>query len=111
MIEYRVSYENPLSGYLQIEMTLAVPADALMPLELQLPAWRPGRYALQNFAQKLRRGEGGKARAGAGAVAAGAAAARLAAGPLRAAELCPEAAARGSSECRYRRPPALPQAH
>ena len=25
------------------------------PLELQLPAWRPGRYELQNFAQKIQK--------------------------------------------------------
>ncbi len=54
MIQYRVSYENPLTSYLQIELTLAV-ATADAPLELQLPAWRPGRYELQNFAQKVQR--------------------------------------------------------
>jgi len=53
MIYYRVSYENPLTYYLQIELTLDVAAGASAPLELQLPAWRPGRYELQNFAQKL----------------------------------------------------------
>ncbi|WP_310398099.1 PDZ domain-containing protein [Hymenobacter sp.] len=55
MIHYRVSYENPLTFYLQIQLTLDVTADAPAPLELQLPAWRPGRYELQNFAQKLQR--------------------------------------------------------
>ena len=55
MIHYRVSYENPLTSYLQIEFTLAVPAGAIAPLELQLPAWRPGRYELQNFGQKIQR--------------------------------------------------------
>ena len=55
MIHYRVSYENPLTFYLQIELTLAVPTDATEPLALQLPAWRPGRYELQNFAQKIQR--------------------------------------------------------
>ena len=55
MIHYRVSYDNPLTFYLQIELTLDVPANAPAPLELQLPAWRPGRYELQNFAQKLQR--------------------------------------------------------
>ncbi|MDQ2770375.1 MAG: M61 family peptidase [Bacteroidota bacterium] len=53
MIQYRVSYENPLTSYLQIELTLNVSAEAAAPLELQLPAWRPGRYELQNFAQKV----------------------------------------------------------
>jgi predicted metalloprotease with PDZ domain len=55
MIHYRVSYENPLTFYLQIELTLDVAADATAPLELQLPAWRPGRYELQNFAQKIQK--------------------------------------------------------
>ena len=55
MIHYRVSYENPLTFYLQIELILDVAADAQAPLELQLPAWRPGRYELQNFAQKIQR--------------------------------------------------------
>ena len=55
MIQYHVSYENPLTSYLQIQLTLAVAADATAPLELQLPAWRPGRYELQNFAQKIQR--------------------------------------------------------
>ena len=55
MIHYHVSYENPLTFYLQIQLTLDVAADATAPLELQLPAWRPGRYELQNFAQKLQR--------------------------------------------------------
>ena len=55
MIHYRVSYQNPLTLYLQIEPTLDVAADAAGPLELQLPAWRPGRYELQNFAQKIQR--------------------------------------------------------
>ena len=55
MIHYRVSYENPLTFYLQIRLTLDVAADAAAPLELQLPAWRPGRYELQNFAQKIQK--------------------------------------------------------
>ena len=57
MIHYHVSYENPLTFYLQIQLTLDVDADSTAPLELQLPAWRPGRYELQNFAQKLQKVE------------------------------------------------------
>ncbi len=56
MIHYHVSYDNPLTFYLQIQLTLAVAAEAPA-LELQLPAWRPGRYELQNFAQKIQRVE------------------------------------------------------
>ena len=53
MIHYHVSFENPLTFYLQIQMTFEVPASTTEALELQLPAWRPGRYELQNFAQKM----------------------------------------------------------
>ncbi|MBO3270294.1 M61 family metallopeptidase [Hymenobacter defluvii] len=57
MIHYYLSFENPLTSYLQVQLTLEVPTHAPQPLELQLPAWRPGRYELQNFAQKLQRVE------------------------------------------------------
>ncbi|OGX82660.1 peptidase M61 [Hymenobacter lapidarius] len=57
MIYYRISYANPLTFYLQVELTLDVAAEATAPLELQLPAWRPGRYELQNFAQKIQKVE------------------------------------------------------
>ncbi|RPD46453.1 M61 family peptidase [Hymenobacter sediminis] len=53
MIHYHVSFENPLTFYVQIQMTFEVATAATEALELQLPAWRPGRYELQNFAQKL----------------------------------------------------------
>ena len=56
-MQYHVSFENPLTFYLQVQATLAVPAAAETPLALQLPAWRPGRYELQNFAQKIKRVE------------------------------------------------------
>ncbi|WP_375416397.1 M61 family metallopeptidase [uncultured Hymenobacter sp.] len=55
MIQYHVSFDNPLTFYLQIQLTLDVPAEAPAPLALQLPAWRPGRYELQNFAQKIQK--------------------------------------------------------
>jgi predicted metalloprotease with PDZ domain len=52
MIQYHISSANPLSAYLQIKTSFSVSEqDAL--LHLQLPAWRPGRYELQNFAQKI----------------------------------------------------------
>ena len=55
MIHYYVSFENPLTFYAQVQMTFEVPAAAQEVVELQLPAWRPGRYELQNFAQKVQR--------------------------------------------------------
>ncbi|RZK23708.1 MAG: M61 family peptidase [Hymenobacter sp.] len=57
MTYYHVSFENPLTFYLQIQLMVEVPAEASGPLALQLPAWRPGRYELQNFAQKIQRVE------------------------------------------------------
>ncbi len=54
-MHYRVSFDNPLTFYLQVALTLDVPAGEAEPLALQLPAWRPGRYELQNFAQKIQR--------------------------------------------------------
>lgn len=56
MTYYHVSFDNPLTFYLQIQVLIEVPADAPA-LQLQLPAWRPGRYELQNFAQKIQRVE------------------------------------------------------
>ncbi|MFC6996144.1 M61 family metallopeptidase [Rufibacter roseus] len=51
MPQYYISCQNPLSGYLQIKTVIEnISAPELY---LQLPAWRPGRYELQNFAQKL----------------------------------------------------------
>ena len=57
MIHYYVSFENPLTFYVQLQMTFEVPKEGPETLELQLPAWRPGRYELQNFAQKIQRVE------------------------------------------------------
>ena len=57
MIHYSVSFENPLTFYAQLHMTFEVPAAGPETVELQLPAWRPGRYELQNFAQKIQRVE------------------------------------------------------
>ncbi|HLK97765.1 MAG TPA: hypothetical protein VK364_08355, partial [Hymenobacter sp.] len=57
MIHYSVSFENPLTFYVQLLMTFEVPVTGPETVELQLPAWRPGRYELQNFAQKIQRVE------------------------------------------------------
>ena len=56
-MQYHVSFQNPLTFYLQVQCELDVPTPAAGPLRLQLPAWRPGRYELQNFAQKIQRVE------------------------------------------------------
>lgn len=52
-VRYRLSYSRPSSQYIDIEMTL----EELKHNEtiLQLPAWRPGRYELGNFAKNVRK--------------------------------------------------------
>ncbi|WP_018479863.1 M61 family metallopeptidase [Pontibacter roseus] len=52
MIRHHISFSNPLTHFLDI--TLSIPGKTQQELYLQLPAWRPGRYELQHFAQKLR---------------------------------------------------------
>ena len=55
MIKYKISSENPQSHFLNIEMVIDnIQSDSI---ELQLPAWRPGRYELQNFAKNIQRFE------------------------------------------------------
>ena len=51
MIKYKISSQNPQSHFLNIEMVIDnIQSDSI---ELQLPAWRPGRYELQNFAKNI----------------------------------------------------------
>lgn len=52
MIHYHVYYKNPLTHYLDI--TITITHNVQEEINLQLPAWRPGRYELQHFAQKIR---------------------------------------------------------
>ncbi|HEY4651320.1 MAG TPA: PDZ domain-containing protein, partial [Pontibacter sp.] len=51
MIQYHLSYTSALSHLLHISITIT--GNNSKELYLQLPAWRPGRYELQQFAQKL----------------------------------------------------------
>src|SRR5690606_31258434 len=51
-MEYLIYRTSVPSQFLDIELTLAAEADET--IEIQLPAWRPGRYELANYAQKLR---------------------------------------------------------
>lgn len=51
MIYYHLSFQNPLTHFLDVRIT--VKDNQQQELYLQLPAWRPGRYELQHFAQKL----------------------------------------------------------
>lgn len=53
MIRYSIYQKNPASHYVYIDMHVdQVHSDTL---QLQLPAWRPGRYELGNFAKNIKR--------------------------------------------------------
>lgn len=51
-MEYLIYRKSIPSQYIDLELRLA--ATEGESIELQLPAWRPGRYELANYAQKLR---------------------------------------------------------
>lgn len=53
MIHYSFYQKNPASHYIYIDMLVEnIKADKI---QLQLPAWRPGRYELGNFAKNVKR--------------------------------------------------------
>ena len=52
MLHYRISYEYPNLHWLTLELTIDQIGDEST--YLQLPAWRPGRYELGNFAKNIR---------------------------------------------------------
>jgi predicted metalloprotease with PDZ domain len=51
-MKYKVSVTDADAHFIEIEWKIAKPGDVT---ELQLPAWRPGRYELQNYAKNIRR--------------------------------------------------------
>ncbi len=51
-MNYRISYKNPLTHLVEIEISFKK-ADSGAVI-LQLPAWRPGRYELQNYAANIK---------------------------------------------------------
>jgi len=54
-MRYIVSYEKPNNHYIDIEYIIDnVDTDTL---QVQLPAWRPGRYELANFAKNVQKWE------------------------------------------------------
>ena len=53
MIHYKLYLKNPSSHYIDVDLTINDITSAT--LELQLPAWRPGRYELGNFAKNVKR--------------------------------------------------------
>lgn len=52
IMHYLISAPHPDSHFLEIQYTIPGPGGDY--LEVQLPAWRPGRYELQNFAKNIR---------------------------------------------------------
>lgn len=53
MIKYTLYQKNPSSHYIYIDLLIDNVAGP--ELALQLPAWRPGRYELGNFAKNIKR--------------------------------------------------------
>ena len=52
-MKYIVSYQKPNSHYIDIEYIIdTINSDTL---QVQLPAWRPGRYELANFAKNVQK--------------------------------------------------------
>src|SRR5690554_5533454 len=51
-MEYLIYRTHVPSQFIQVVLTLQCDADEIV--QLQLPSWRPGRYELANYAQKLK---------------------------------------------------------
>lgn len=51
MIHYKLAAPEPTSHFLVVEMSISNINSEI--IEVQLPAWRPGRYELQNFAKNI----------------------------------------------------------
>jgi predicted metalloprotease with PDZ domain len=52
-MKYTVSYQNPNSHYVDIQVEIK--SNNRSQVKLQLPAWRPGRYELVNFAKNIQK--------------------------------------------------------
>ncbi|MBL4708126.1 MAG: M61 family metallopeptidase [Flavobacteriales bacterium] len=52
-MKYSISYDNPNTRYIDIEAEIQVNGEEKM--HFQLPAWRPGRYELGNFAKNIQK--------------------------------------------------------
>ncbi len=51
-MEYTISFQNPLDHFVDIRLTC--PSQDRRSVDFLLPAWRPGRYELANYAQNIR---------------------------------------------------------
>ncbi len=54
-MNYHFSMPKPASQYLEIQFSIELNGQGV--IKLQLPAWRPGRYELGNFAKNIQRFE------------------------------------------------------
>lgn len=52
-MHYKFYVKNPAAHYLYIDLTISNNTES--ELHLQLPAWRPGRYELGNFAKNIKK--------------------------------------------------------
>ena len=53
MINYTISYNNPHRHF--VDFKLSTKTSGKEKMQFQLPAWRPGRYELANFAQNIQK--------------------------------------------------------
>ncbi len=53
MINYTISYSNPHRHFVDFELTTKT--NSADKIQFQLPAWRPGRYELADFAQNIQK--------------------------------------------------------
>lgn len=54
MLNYKISYSQAHHHFINLELTINNIDEVLeKEISLQLPAWRPGRYTLQNFAKNI----------------------------------------------------------
>ena len=53
MIKYKISYKFPHRHFIDFE--LSTQTNNQKKVLFQLPAWRPGRYELANFAQNIQK--------------------------------------------------------
>jgi len=51
-MHYTISFQNPLSHYVDLELSCITQGKRL--LNFMIPAWRPGRYELTNYAANIR---------------------------------------------------------
>ncbi len=53
MLHYKIYLKNPQSHYIYVDLIISEISENQ--IKLQLPAWRPGRYELGNFAKNIKK--------------------------------------------------------